>query len=164
MQQMPYGRGEIMMAGRLILCAVLLADGIQDLRKREICFWLTVLAGGAGMLYRLASCFLVWQAEGVSEGINCLSAIGTALLPGAVILLLSAWTGGRIGFGDGLSVILIGSWLLAGEVLLILLFAAILIFPVAFVLAVKDFPERKKTELPFLPVLFLAYLLEWFFF
>ena len=79
-----------------------------------------------------------------------------ALLPGAVLLLLSIAAAGTIGFGDGLAVCAAGIWCGPEQMLFTLFFALLLVPAAAAVLRLR---KKRVMELPFLPFLLAGYVL-----
>lgn len=126
----------------LVTGCLLLADAVWDIRKREILLLptLLVLAGGVIRGIAAASHSELWIL---------------ALLPGAVLLLLSLATSGKVGFGDGLAVCAAGIWCGFEQILLALFFALLLVPAAAGVLFLR---KRRPKELPFLPFLLAGFL------
>ena len=87
-----------------------------------------------------------------------LPAILTGLLPGGIGLLLSAITGGKIGAGDGFVLAALGLGLGFYRTMFLWVMALCLAAVCAIcLLALKK--AGRKTELPFVPFLFLGYVI-----
>ena len=117
------------------------ADAVSDVRKREIFPLLTAVSAAAG------------TAAALLETKNITADLFTAMLPGAMLLLVSLISDGQVGRGDALSVFCIGTWVGMWEtwaILMIGIFAAA-VFSV-FLWAVR----QKNSEIPFVPFLLAA--------
>lgn len=130
---------------RTILLIILLVCGIQDIRNKKISLWIISL----GALLTVAGIILCGSLS-VAETIGGMGV-------GAVVLLISMVTKGKIGLGDGLILcvtgLVLGFW---GNIelfgLALLLAAVVSIFLLVFQLA------NRKKSIPFVPFLFLGYL------
>ena len=98
-------------------------------------------------------CFLLRWTQGIS-----LLEFILGILPGIILLLLAIWSGEKIGIGDGLVVGVLGMAYTIEIVISILgiSFFLIAICSIGLLIAKK---VNRKTELPFLPYLFLGNLL-----
>lgn len=132
------------MAAQGITAALLAANSISDLRRKEILLLPTLLAWAAGIVAAL-------RAPG---GIIPLL---LSLLPGLCLMGISAASGGRIGMGDALVVCAAGTWTGAGRVCFSL-FAALMSVPAAALLLRKR--GRRIKEMPFIPFLCAGYLVS----
>ena len=130
---------------RVIALALLWANAERDLRTREIVLWPTLLLLAAGC-----------GTQVVSDG--TVSGVGWSLLPGLVLLILSIATRGGIGSGDAVVVGALGIWTGAESAFLTTLFALTLV-PTTVVLKKKTIRNK---EVPFVPYLFISYVL-WLF-
>lgn len=79
----------------------------------------------------------------------------TAVLPAIFLLLLSWGTGEKIGYGDGLTLLILGNLLTGAQVWKILAGAICLTFPISVILLITG-KATGATRLPFVPFLFLA--------
>lgn len=116
----------------------------KDWKKREISLLSVVIFGAAG---------LIWGLADHSLGIQNLFLEGI----GVLFLLLSIFTKGKIGMGDAW--ILLTAGILTGlrDYLRMLVLGLLLTSLWAgYLLAVKK--EKRDTEIPFLPFLFLGYI------
>ena len=119
-------------------------NGINDIRKREIFFLPTVLAGIAGMLYS------------ISCGADLLKILG-GLLPGLVVLALAILLNGQMGLGDAVVVMALGTWRDMTAVFIILISGLMAAAVVGGIYLMKG---RHKKELPFIIFLFIGSLVE----
>lgn len=121
----------------LCLCSVF------DIRKREIPLVILI----AGILAGLG--IDLWQ---IWKGLELAAEIGAALLPGTFFLLLSFCTREKVGYGDGLLLIIMGLFLGFGRCFLVLCIS--LVFSSAFALILLVFRKAgRNSRLPFLPFL-----------
>mgnify|MGYP001024839549 CR=1 FL=1 len=81
--------------GGLLTLAVLAAE---DIRKKELSVSRLVLSGASALLYLVFS------------GQFTLGELPGRIFPGAVLLLLAWLTGEGIGYGDGMTVLVLGLW------------------------------------------------------
>lgn len=130
---------------KVILSAVLLICGVQDIRKKKILLWVVLLGAVLSCV-----CFPFCKSLSVPDR------MGGAVV-GVVIIILSLLTSGKIGMGDALLLCLtglgLGFW---GnlELFAIALFLAALL---SIVLMVMHLADRKKS-IPFVPFMFVSYL------
>ncbi|NLJ96677.1 MAG: hypothetical protein GX321_05950 [Clostridiales bacterium] len=132
---------------RVLIGIFLIIVAIQDLVNKKIKVWIVLLSG-----IIISICVLL------SPDISILSRIMSLSL-GTGLLIISKVTGGKIGIGDGLVICVtgigFGFWtnmeLFALALLLAALFSiGLLVFKLA----------DKKKSIPFLPFLFLSYLIK----
>ncbi|MDO4490639.1 MAG: hypothetical protein Q4B85_06215 [Lachnospiraceae bacterium] len=132
-----------MILKKCLLLFFLGANALQDLRKREILLLPTVL-------YGFCTLWLVLLTMG-EPGELLLS-----LLPGVLLLLLSVATAGAVGLGDVWITLILGLQLgLLGTMELLSLTGVLLL-----IVAVLPCNRGKGKELPLVPFLFLALLLQ----
>jgi len=81
-----------------------------------------------------------------------------SLLPGVIVFLFGWLSGGQIGAGDGAIVLVMGLWLGYEKTIAILLLAMLLCGIFCGVLLVFKKVGR-RTEIPFIPFLLIAYLI-----
>ena len=129
---------------RLVAGGFLLLLTGYDIRYKTIPVIPVIVMGGMLLTYR------VWNGTGWMELLG-------GCLPGGIFLLISLLTREKIGSGDGLVLLALGCGFAIEEVVgivgMALFFAAI----VAIVLLVVKKASR-KTEIPFVPFLFLGFL------
>ena len=118
---------------------------IEDMRKKEIQVYVVLTFGIAGVILRL-----FYQNVSMRNML-----LGMAI--GIGMMFASLVTAGQIGLGDGLLLTVTGIFLGAyGNAMLFLhglLFAAVWSLVVVLV-----FRKGRKTKIPFVPFLFIAYL------
>ncbi len=139
-------RGEGKMSGLNIVMIIGLGMlSIIDIKSKKLPIWLIEVFA--------IICFILRWFEGISVWNFLLG-----LLPGIVLLLLAICSGEKIGIGDAFVVGTLGIGYAIENVISIL---AISLFFIAIwaigLLIVKK--ANKKTELPFLPYLFVGHLL-----
>lgn len=137
--------------GAIILLTVC---GIFDLKWKKIPVWAFVAGGVWAIICFFLRCFgegdfaqsVVWQEIGGAAA---------AVLPGVIFLILSFLTEKKVGYGDGLLLIILG--LMEGMKAVaftccmgLFLQSLVAVFLVIFKKA------NKQTEIPFVPFLFLA--------
>lgn len=126
---------------------LLFVTAIQDLRSKHISNWI-ILAGAA----------LICIGIPFTHSLTLMER-GLGTLVGAGVILISKATGGKIGMGDGLLLCITGMGLgLWGnlELFVLSLFAAAI---VSILLLIARLANR-KTSIPFVPFLFLGYILQ----
>ena len=128
-----------------ILLAFLGLNTVSDIRYKKIVVWSAWLFGIFGIAYGLL-------AQEVT-----LIQILISLIPGIIFLAISKATKESLGYGDGIIVLVMGSYIgiskLVGSLVLALIFAAIW----SIVLLVF-FRKKKQEEFPFVPFVLLGYL------
>ena len=136
--------------------AVLLLSvcGIWDIRKRRIPVRVLVL----GSIWALI-CILIRSFSGDTQEKETLlqiaGGVAVAVLPGIVFLLLSFLTEKKVGYGDGLLLLILGLMegvTVVGFTCCMALFLQALVAVVLVIARKAD----KQTEIPFVPFLFLA--------
>lgn len=137
-------KGEIMSREEICMAVFLGVNAWTDIRKREICFPVLCIFLVGGILCRIADGTLF--PDGVfSAGIG-MSIIGMSVL-----------SRGRVGFGDGLLLLAMGTVLnyreLAGVLCISLFLCAIYAGILALVLK-----KGRNKEIPFAPFLLAGYL------
>ena len=127
----------------------LLWGGWTDLKKKKVSNQYLWMGGIAGIIYNLMEMVtgeFVWKEQFM------------AFLPGFLILAIAKITNEKIGYGDGW--VILRSFLNLGEIYVMLQLAVIM----AAVLAVGLLCTKKagkEYRIPFLPFLWMAYVLEW---
>ena len=131
--------GACMMFGMLTVCT------IEDLKCRKIYIIPVILCGLAGMIMHL-----------FCREISIYNILAGMLI-GLLMLLLAKLSGGAIGTGDGIVLIVTGIFLGGWKNLSLLLLA--LVFSAVLSLLLLLLRKKKKTDsIPFIPCLLLAYL------
>ena len=133
------------MIGQLSVLLLLGVCSYEDLKKKQICTaWLAVFAA-EGIIY------------GMVTGNRMPAETALALIPGCCVLVLSVFTRGEIGQGDGLLLLTMGYFLDAFHICMIFLTALFL----SAVYAMFLYYIRKKNrryEMAFIPFLLAAYV------
>ena len=137
-----------MMIIEILVGIFLLIGGIFDWKTLSMPGWLLVL----GVCEGVVSAGYLW----ISNSYNWLEMLW-ALLPGGISLLLAFATREQLGYGDGLVLLVLGSCLGPEKVLWIWMLALLGSFAVSIVLLVMR-KATKSTRLPFVPFLFLGYI------
>ncbi len=139
-------RGEGMFR-QLSVLAMLGICSYEDLKSRQISVvWLAVFA-----LEGILCC--LFSGEGL------MAHVITAMVPGLLLFLLSFVSGGGIGQGDGMLLMVAGIFLGGSCVLSILVYAVILSGIYALFLFIVR-KKGKKYEIAFVPFLLAAFLVE----
>lgn len=136
MQQM-WSRIAVM--GMLALCSV------EDIRKKQIRLNPVFAFGILGIIFHM-----LWRIQSIES-------LLLGMLVGVAMLFLSILTGGRIGAGDGVVLIVTGIYLGVERNLTLLLCGLLMCGIWAFVLIVLRKKSRKDT-IPFIPFLLVAYV------
>ncbi len=128
-----------------ILLGTLGFHSIEDIKRKQITVMVTLCSAIAGLL-----CHMVYHNHSIY---NILGGI----LVGGMIFLFSFLSQGKIGQGDGMILMLTGLYL-GVEENLSLMFLSFLLAAVWAVIAVLFLHYGKRDKIPFVPFLFLAYL------
>ena len=123
---------------------------VIDIKNKRIPVWMVYLLG--------ISCFVLrYVVESSIIGIG----IMLGILPGVVLLILAICSDGKIGMGDGLVVFVLGIGYTLEEVVSILGISFFFTAICSIGLLIVKKADR-KTELPFLPYLFIGhFLVSW---
>lgn len=125
---------------RMICTAYLLICALQDIHRRKIGVKMSALAGGAALLLD-AAVFFSGQAK--------ILTYAGGLLPGGMLLLLAALSGGAAGTGDGICFLVVGA-LLGTWMTWILLMCSLVLACVCGVILMLLGKAGRKTHMPFL--------------
>lgn len=128
---------------RFAYCVALVFLGIlalEDIRERRIALKNILLFGGMAALYRCLTAQISMEE------------IIFSLLPGAGMLLLGFLTREQIGYGDGLTVAVLGLWT-GGRSVLVSVIAAVLCTGVWSLICVI---KRRMEPIPFVPFLLIG--------
>lgn len=131
--------------------AVLLCNAVRDIRTRKIFLPLSVLYGVAGLILEL-----VTREGGLREAA---SGLLFSCIPGVLFLLLARISEEKIGYGDGILVLVFGIGLGLYENLFALQAALLLAGVTSLVLLVLK-KVRKKDTLPFAPFFAAGFFLR----
>lgn len=128
-----------------IVLGILAGLSGYDLKRKKVAVPVVIVFGVIAVLYRL------WCGTGIFE-------LLAGIVPGVLLLLVSYCTRESIGLGDGMVLCALGIYCGCRKTLAILGMAFLLAAMLAIVLLALRRVGR-KTELPFLPCLCVAYLL-----
>lgn len=137
------------MTGEIIIGSLLGWYGVSDLRKKEIPVVHIIL----GFIV-IGICCVGKKHE--------LIEILTGILPGLGMLLLALITTEKIGYADGIIVILIGAYIGTKDCLQIVWLALVFLIMAFFVIAIKE-KRMKHVQLPFIPFLFFSWIFKFFY-
>lgn len=128
-----------------VIGLMLLGCGLQDIYRKKIGLWL-VIAGGALISICIPFC----------DSVSLYSRAGGVAV-GAVVILISLATRGKIGFGDGLLLCATGLGLGFWGNLELFSIALLLAAIISILLLIFRLADRKKA-IPFVPFLFSGYI------
>lgn len=123
----------------------------QDLRKKKISnkyLWTGEIVG------------LIVRGYGLATDSISIPEWGLALVPGVVFLFLSMATKEKIGYGDGLVLMILGNFFMVSEIWNILQTAIFLEMCFAIILLCSKRVSREY-QIPFLPFLWVSYTFLW---
>lgn len=129
-----------------ILFLYLLAMSIYDVKRKEIHIRATLITGG------VLAAFRIFQF--CHEGVSLEPILG--IVPGILVLLLSHFTHGKIGMGDGFVIMECGMVLSIFENLFLLFFSLVLSAAVGTGLMVFRKVKRSYT-MPFVPFICISF-------
>ena len=132
--------------GIIITFGILGWFGICDLRRRSLPGKALIVSILLSFGFRIL--LIGMRSTTVQEGL-------AALVPAMILLMLSWGTGEKIGYGDGLLLLLMGNLLTGTDVWKILSVSICLTFPVSLVLLLSG-KASGNTRLPFVPFLFVS--------
>ena len=133
-----------MNSGEICMMVFLGINTWTDIRKREICFPVLCLFLAGGILWRIKD-GSIYPDGLLSMGI------------GGAAAMISVLSRGKMGMGDGLLILAMGSVLNMGE-LLGTLCLALLLCGIYAGLQLCVFKKKRDTEIPFAPFLLAGYL------
>lgn len=133
----------------LKICAVSLGfivNSIWDIKERKISLKIIIFLDLMGILIRLYQ--------------NNLFSVETLLciIPGIVLLNFSLLTKEKIGYGDGLMMVALGLYSTVPEIISVFL-VSIYIAGIVGILLMLFFKKKKNFELPFIPFMYMGYVL-----
>lgn len=133
------------MAAEIILGAFLGLLSLEDLKKKEVSFYLLGAAAGTGLIVLISQTFAGWPD------------LLFRLLPGAVLLLFAAVSRGKVGEGDGMVFLAIGLYCTFDQVISLMAGAFLVsLMTAVFLLIVRK--KAKTNTFPFVPCIFLVYM------
>ncbi|MCI5648197.1 MAG: prepilin peptidase [Fusicatenibacter sp.] len=131
-------------AANTIILLVLGMHAQMDVRKRQISLALTAVFAGLGIGFHFA------------VGTFCLAEFLLAMIPGGLLVVTGFITQGKVGYGDGLLLLSLGSWMNVEEILWLLVTA--LLFCSAFCgIRMAAGKLKKQDSVPFVPFLLVCF-------
>lgn len=135
----------------MIVNVYLLWGSLQDIRERKITDSYLRIGEIGSLIHRV-----IWFLSGISSFSEWIY----GLLPGVFLLIVAKLTGEKIGYGDGILLLILGNFLHFKEVWMLLQTALLLLMIFSFSLIFSKKAD-KKCEIPFLPFLWLAHTILW---
>ncbi|MCM1257933.1 MAG: prepilin peptidase [Roseburia sp.] len=129
-----------------LLLGTLGFHSLEDIKSKEITLMVTLGSAMAGLI-----CHIVYQSQSIYSMLG-------GMVFGGLILLFAILSRGKIGPGDGMVFMLTGLYLGVEENLALMLLSFFLAGCWAFI-AIFFLHRDKKEKMPFIPFLFLAYVL-----
>ena len=136
---------------KMIVSMYLLWGAWQDMRSRKIRNSYLWLGGSVGIVYKtvnIATEQIVWEKW------------LWALVPGIVLLVIAKVTKEKIGLGDSLVILVLGNFFSIVDICRILQLALFLVLVFSILLLCIQRISR-QFEMPFLPFLWIAYMVLW---
>jgi len=137
---------DVLYSGLILI--FLIIQGYIDIKKKEISIRLCFAA--AVVFFTLRIGLILFYTRNKEE-ISFL----TGLLPGVGMLLLSFITRGKIGFGDGLVIIVMGILMPVKRIIYIILTALFLVSVIGWAMIILGKIKRNK-EIPFVPEILIS--------
>ncbi len=138
----------------LVIC------GVYDARSKKIPIWTLAMGAIFAMICMVMRFVGQLKTEDTSLGL-VIGQIVASIVPGLIFLILSFLTEKKIGYGDGLLLIVLGIMEGFKTTVLTCCIGLFLQSIVAVILVIIKKAD-KQTEIPFVPFLFLARILQFF--
>lgn len=129
-----------------LLLGTLGFHSVEDIRTKQITVTVTLISAIIGLI-----CHIVYRNNSIYSVLG-----GIAM--GALVLVFSLLSGGKIGPGDGVILMLTGLYL-GAEKNLGLIVVSLFLAAVWALISVTLFHYGRKDKIPFVPFLFLAYFI-----
>lgn len=129
-----------------LLLGTLGFHSLEDIKSKQITLMVTLGSALAGLV-----CHLIYQSHSIYSMLG-------GMVFGGLILLFSVLSKGKIGQGDGIIFMLTGLYLGVEKNIALMLLSFVLAGCWAF-MAILFWHRDKKEKIPFIPFLFVAYLL-----
>ena len=143
------------MFGTIGVFAVLSGSSIYDVRQKTIPLW---ILGAGGVWAVINSAILV----GKIGMLHTLQTVAVGILPGTMLLLLGFLTEKKVGYGDGLLLMIMGI-LEGGKTVLFVFSIGLFLQSILAVVLVIIKKADKQTKIPFAPFLLAARTVVLFF-
>lgn len=129
---------------------LLIIAGISDIKTRKVSIKLLLLFGAAA----LANTIFLQRTDVVGMLLGML----LGMIPGIILLLLGKLTRESIGYGDGCLIIIIGIFLGINKTIELMM-TALFMAAIYSIFLISFKKAGRKKEMPFVPALFIAFLL-----
>lgn len=130
-----------------IICGlILLVQSVWDIKSKRLPLWITGVGAGIGIVLRF-----------LGKGFEFSQLL--AMIPGVLCLIFARVSKEAMGYGDGLLLCMMGTYLEFSALLSTCLWAFTLAGILALFLLVTK-KKKGKQEIPFVPFLFIGFLLE----
>lgn len=129
-----------------ILLGTLGFHSIEDIKRKQITLMITLFSAVLGLM-----CHIVYQNQSIY---SMLAGVASGIL----VLTFGILSGGKIGMGDGVILMLTGLYLGAEKNMALMMVSFALAAAWAGI-AIVVLHHDKKDRIPFVPFLFLAYLI-----
>lgn len=127
----------------------LIALAIRDIRRRSVPRWSLAVGLAGAMVYALMA---LWQGHmGIVD-------ILLGMLPGLLLLAL-AWLTRKIGYADGMVLLLLGVLYGYGQAVFVLCISMLLVSALSMILLALR-KVRRNTQIPYLPFLAVVFLIQ----
>ncbi len=136
------------MFGTIGVFAVLIGSSIYDARQKTIPFWVL----GVGSVWAVINSMFLMGEIGV---LPALQTVAVSILPGAALLFLGFLTEKKVGYGDGLLLVIMGV-LEGGKAVLFTFCIGLFLQSVLAVVLVIIKKADKQTKIPFAPFMLAA--------
>ena len=128
-----------------IILLVLGIHALTDIKERQISLFLTSGSVLAGIIF------------GVYSDAMQFHDFLFAVIPGMILLASGYWTGGKVGYGDGLVILSLGIWTGLEETFLLLV-GGLLLCSVFCGIGLAAGKLKKEDPVPFLPCLLVCFI------
>ncbi len=128
----------------IMVFGVLGINSRRDIREKKIYVMPTIAAGVCGLLWRL----IMGLLYAASMSGYWLMALLLACIPGVLLLCLAAFTGEKIGYGDGICAWAVGMWIGFERTMIALILGLIFVCAAVIFCRVR---RQKVLEWPFIP-------------
>ena len=136
---------------QLLTISILIITGYTDIKYKRISNKVLFLFGTAAIVLFIGRCYFR-EMEMIKEML-------WGLLPGISALLIGKITKENIGFGDGYLLLILGVLLGAKRIIGIFMIALFLM-SILSILLLMIRRVNKQTELPFIPAILIAYVVQ----